>query len=194
MDKTNATRASLATLTAALLAGAGTGAQSAEPPQEQLTRPESSVSLGAGYVSSDNQQFGQYNGMTDKGFYGLFDIDWVRRHDGNGTWLSLTGRNLGLRDRDLRVEFGPQGDWNAFVDYSQIPRFYPYTITTGLSGIGGASQTISGTGLRSVELETERKRITLGFDKWLPAGFDLKLRYQDERKDGARSTTTRFRS
>ena len=187
MDRTNGMRAGLGTLAAVFLTGAGTAAQAAEPgAAATLTRPESTVSVGAGYVSSDNQQFGQYNGMTDQGFYGLFDIDFLKRFDGTGTWLSLTGRNLGLRDRELRVEFGPQGDWTAFVDYSQIPRLYPYTISTGLSGIGTASQTISGTGLRNVELETERKRITLGFDKWLPAGFDVKLRYQDERKDGAR--------
>src|SRR5437762_7714937 len=70
----------------------------------QLTRPDSSVSVGLGAVSGndrDRARFGQYNGMRRNDVYGLFDIDWNRRDDATGTWTSLEGRNLGLDSREL---------------------------------------------------------------------------------------------
>src|SRR5690349_3357669 len=35
-----------------------------------LTRPESSIDVGFGYVVNDNYHFGQYRGLTDSGAYG----------------------------------------------------------------------------------------------------------------------------
>ena len=49
-----------------------------------LSKPESEVALGAGYVSEDNRRFGQYNGLHEKGGYLLLDADIVRRDDRTG--------------------------------------------------------------------------------------------------------------
>lgn len=152
----------------------------------ELTKPISSISLGAGYVSEDNLRFGQYTGMRDEGPYGLFDLNIVNRNDVTGTWLLLDGRNLGLENRELHFEHRRQGHWGYFLDFSQTPRYNPYTVNTGLSGIGTPYQTVNGQALRDVELKTERTATTLGLDKQLPAALDVQVRVRNEEKIGSR--------
>ena len=153
----------------------------------ELSKPESSVSVGVGYVSDDNQRFGQYTGLNEEGGYGLLDLDYITRDETTGTWVRLNGRNLGFDDRDLRFEHERQGDWGYFIDYSQIPRFDPFTVTTTLAGVGTTMQTINGNATaRQYHLDTERDRVTLGFKKYLPAKFDFNVRYRHEEKDGSR--------
>jgi MtrB/PioB family decaheme-associated outer membrane protein len=174
-------------LAVALLMAFWATAQAADEEEiARLVKPESTVSLGAGFVNSDNQRFGQYNGLNQRGAYGLVDAEAVQRDDETGTWLKFSARNLGLDDRELRFEQQRQGDWGYSIDYSQIPRFNPLTVNTGLTGIGTPNLTLNGGPLQNVQLSTERKRTTFGFDKLLPGGFDFQLRLRNEDKDGAR--------
>ncbi len=166
---------------------AGVGAYAAEGDEiTALTKPESNIEFGLGYVNKDGPRFGQYSGLNEKGSYGLLSGSLIKRDDATGTWLKLSGRNLGLESRELRFEHNRQGNWGYFIDYGVTPRFNPYTVNTGLSGIGTASQTINGTALRNVELKTKREAVTLGFSKNLPAGWDVQVRFRNEEKDGAR--------
>lgn len=154
---------------------------------KQLTTPSSSVEVGAAGVSNDGARFGQYNGLNEHGGYGIVDFSIVRRDDPTGTWLRLTGRNLGFDDREMRFEQNRQGDWKYFIDYSQTPRFDPYTVTTQLTGIGTTTQTTVGSATpQEYRLKTERDAWTLGFDKAIARGLDLQVRYRDEKKEGAR--------
>jgi MtrB/PioB family decaheme-associated outer membrane protein len=155
----------------------------------QLKMPESHVGIGLGYVSDDNQRFGQYNGLNKEGGYLLLDADVARRNDETGTWLRFSARNLGLDSRELRFGQERQGNWGYFVDYSQLPRFDPYTVNTGLQGIGTATQTPTviarGTGT-DYHLETQRKRWTLGGDKTLMPGLTANVQFRTEEKKGDR--------
>jgi MtrB/PioB family decaheme-associated outer membrane protein len=171
---------------AAVLAAFGPlSARADDPAAAGLFAPPSEVSVGAGYVFEDNQRFGQFNGLTDKGWYGLLDFNLIKRFDDTG-WLRFYGRNVGLDNRALRVSVEQQGNWRFFVDFNQIPNFIPFTVTTGLAGIGSANQTINGTAPASYDLDTKRKNWTLGFGKDLPAGFDLQVNYQNQKKEGSR--------
>jgi MtrB/PioB family decaheme-associated outer membrane protein len=152
-----------------------------------LTTPSSVVEVGVAGVSKDNQRFGQYTGLNEHGGYGLLDFSIVRRDDPTGTWLRLTGRNLGFDDREMRFEQNRQGDWKYFIDYSQTPRFDPYTVSTQLTGIGTTTQTTVGSATPSeYHLKTERDTWTFGFDKAIASGLSLQVRYRDEKKEGAR--------
>lgn len=161
-----------------------------EPSDEEklaeLSKPSSVVSLGVGLVNRDNQRFGQYTGMTDKGAYGLVDFDIVKREETTGTWTRAAGRNVGLDNRELRWEQNRQGDWGYAVEYSRIPRFSPYTVNTGLQGIGTNQQTITVAGKQDYQLKTERDIVTLTGDKWLGGGFIANIRYRNEDKNGSR--------
>ncbi len=152
----------------------------------ELSKPESSISVGANYLSHNNQRLGQYTGMRDEGTYGILDFNLLNRDDDTGTWFKIDGRNLGLDNRELRFEHTRQGDWGYFVEFSQTPRYSPYTVNTGLSGIGTINQAVGGEPTRDVQLKTERKTTTLGFDKWLPAKFDFQVRFRHEEKEGSR--------
>lgn len=178
----------LSALTVAVLATFGSAVAAEEADEvAQLSRPESTVSAGLGYVTDDTQRFGQYTGLNEDGFYGLVDIDFVHRNDETGTWLTIFGRNLGLDNRELRFEHNRQGDWGYFIDLSQTPRFDPYTVTTRLTGIGTTTQTIAGSATaQEYHLETQRNTATLGFDKNLSTGLDMQVRFRNEEKEGER--------
>lgn len=153
----------------------------------RLTKPSSSVEVGIGAVSDDNQRFGQYTGLNEDGAYGLIDVDINRRDDLTGTWMRLTGRNLGLDNRELRFENERQGDWGYFIDFSQTPRFDPFTVTTRLTGIGTTTQTILGAATaQQYHLKTERNAVTVGFEKWIAKGLGLQVSFRNEDKEGER--------
>lgn len=155
---------------------------------KQASVSESTVSVGAGLVTKDNQRFGQYTGLEENKYYGLLDVDAVKRDDATGTWLKLNGQNLGLDSRELRFEHKHQGSWGYYLDYNQIPQFSPYIVNTGLQGIGGNNPTNMSTTSpkRDVQLGTERKILSFGIDKTLESHFDFQVRYRNENKEGTR--------
>src|SRR5688572_27271763 len=161
----------LTTLTAAVFA--------AIPPvfaaELDPARPVSEASAGIGYADTDGRQFGQYNGIKESGAYGLFDLSVNRRDDATGTWLRFDARNVGLESRQLRFEHDRQGDWGYFIEYGRIPRYEPYTVTTGVGGIGSNDLTVPSTPTTgtSFDLKTRRDRLGLGFAKNFGTNWDV---------------------
>lgn len=182
----NGHAASLSVVVAAIFLVYGPACVAQEDDLTELTKLESSVRIGLGYLSDDNLRFGQYTGITDKGGFGLLDFNFVSRDESTGRWLRFNGRNLGTDSRELGAEHELQGDWRYFIDFSQIPRFEPLTFNTGLTGVGTTSQTINLTGLRDLTLSTQRDRTTFGFDKKLGGGLEFQVRLRHEDKDGSR--------
>ena len=177
----------LTTIAAAMLAAFGTANAAEGNEITALTKPESSIQFGIGYVDVDNRRFGQYNGLNDKGAYGLLDADIVKRDDATGTWLKFRGRNLGLDSRELRFDHEVQGNWGYYLEFNQIPRHEPYQAHTGVGGIGGNTLTIpAATRTTLFDLKTERERIGLGFSKHLTDRWNVKIDFRNEQKDGAR--------
>jgi len=124
----------LTAIAAALVASSAAWADERDDEIAKLVRPDSEVSVGVGSVSEDNTRFGQYSGMTKDRLYLLFDLNMRKRDDATGSWFSITGRNLGLDSRELRLEQSTQGNWGYYIDFSQTPRASPYTPITGLTG------------------------------------------------------------
>lgn len=164
----------------------------------RLIQPESSISLGVGQVSGDNQRFGIYNGLNKEGTVGLGDFSVVRRDDETGRWLRLQGRNLGLSTRELSAEYEKQGDYRVSIDYSQLPRVAPYEIHTDLRGIGSNNQSYPAynppappterpaTAASAISLKTERQITKLGFSKSFSPTLELKVNFQNDEKEGNR--------
>lgn len=154
----------------------------------RLINPDSSVAFGLGYVNRDNQRFGMYNGLSREGSVGLMDFTYNRRDDESGTWLRASGRNLGLDTRELRVEHERQGQWGYFLEYNQIPRVTPYSVVTGVQGIGSDQQTVPTTASANGQftLKTERQRTSFGLSSALPGNLQFRVLLQNEDKDGSR--------
>lgn len=174
---------------AVCLALAPTASSLADDEVQRLITPSSSVTAGVGYLSEDNPFYGIYNGQRDQGFSGLLDFSYVRRDDTTGTWLRASGRDLGLDTRELGISHERQGDWRYTLEYRQIPRTSPYTVLTGVQGIGSAQlavPTAAPTALRDYTLKTERQRTSFSLSKMLPANLQVHLLLQHEDKDGER--------
>jgi MtrB/PioB family decaheme-associated outer membrane protein len=180
----------LSLMAAAVLAAFSPAGRAAEeettPTVAELARPTSTINLGAGYLSDDGPRFGQYNGIRKEQAYLLFDGEYRSRNDATGTWLNITGRNLGLESREARLEYSQQGRWGAFLEYGETPRFEPRTAITGLTGIGTGNQTVNGTALRPIELKMKREAFNLGYDRIVAGNWDFSLRFRNEEKNGAR--------
>ncbi|SFL67823.1 MtrB/PioB family decaheme-associated outer membrane protein [Nitrosomonas communis] len=155
---------------------------------KRLTKPQSTINFGAGYLFNDNARFGQFNGLRDDGFYGIFNLDIVRRNDDTGTWFKLQGRNLGFKNRDIRLEHSRQGNWGYFFEFSQTPRYEPFTANTAVGGIGSSELQVPTTPTAGgpEHLKTERESFAFGINKFLPANLELQLHFKNEDKDGAR--------
>src|SRR5687768_5058643 len=144
--------------------------------------------IGLGHASSDGRYFGQYTGVNERGFYGLFDVSAARRDEKTGTWLKFDGRNLGLDSRQLRLEHNRQGNWGYFIEYSGIPRYEPLRITTAVSGIGSPNLAIPAPASPGfpLNLDTRRDVLGLGFEKMFWGNWDMSVRFRNDEKDGAR--------
>lgn len=179
---------SLNAVAAALVAAHGAAWAADSDDLMRLTKPESTVSLGLGYLDRDARRFGQYSGMNERGAYGLLDLDIVNRDDASGTWLKLRGRNLGLESRELRFEHNRQGDWGYFLEYGETPRFEPYSVRTAVTGIGSNNLLVPAVSTpgANVDLKTKREALSLGIDKIFAGNFSLQVRFKNEDKDGAR--------
>lgn len=176
----------LSVVAAALLSAFGAARAQEVDELIRLSKPESTVQLGAGYVDADNRRYGMYVGTQDAGLYGIANLGLVSRDEATGTWLKLRGRNLGLDSREIRFDHLRQGDWGYFLEYSETPRFSQYVVNTGLRGIGTNNLTVSPNNRRDVTLSTKREKASLGFSKSLGAGFDVQVRFANEEKDGTR--------
>lgn len=175
-------------ITAALFAAFGPVQAADGDEVSALTKPTSSAQYGLGYVDKDNGRFGQYNGLNDKGGYGLIDFDYVKRDDATGAWLKLRARDLGLDNRELRFGHEIQGNWGYYIDFSQTPRYEPYTVNTAITGIGTNNLTVPTTPTAgpALQLKTQRERLELGISNSLGNNWGFKVTFRNEEKDGAR--------
>ncbi len=170
------------------LAVAGIACAEINEEVEQLIKPDSTFTAGIGNISTTGQRFGMYNGLRDDGMVGLLDFSYIRRNDETGTWYRASGRNLGLNTRELHLEHEQQGNWRYFVDYNQISRVSPFSVITGVQGIGTAQLSVptsTATGSQYT-LKTERQRTVFGLSAMLIDRVQLRLKLQNEEKSGER--------
>jgi MtrB/PioB family decaheme-associated outer membrane protein len=97
------------------------------------------IEVGAGYVSDDSAKFGEYNGLSNKGIYGIFNFDLRgggNYENGDPTRWRATGTDLGLETRDIHLEYGQQGKFRIDVNYDELRRERSDTFQTPYRGAG----------------------------------------------------------
>lgn len=163
-------------------------AEEASPIETQAT-----VEAGVGLVSgnpSDRAFWGQYNGMRNQDAYGLLGFGYSRRDGATGTWLEVLGSNLGLQTRELGVLWTRQGDWRLGANYGELRAINPYTVNTGVSGVGTttpvATYLTGGAGSgHDLQLSTKRKGFGLAGSKWFAGQYQFEANVSSENKSGA---------
>jgi MtrB/PioB family decaheme-associated outer membrane protein len=168
----------------------------------ELTTPDSTVSIGAGYIDGgkrDASLSGQYNGRRAESGVLQLDIDSTKRDDASGVVMIIKGRNLGLENRDFTFAREKQGDWKYSLDYSELVRRDPRTVNTGMTGLGTTTNTVvrlGGTTLTSAaapgtgaDQDFKLKRVGLGLtgEKWINSNLQFEVSFKNEDKTGDRS-------
>jgi len=161
------------------------------------------IEVGATQVGMDNpsSKFMEYGGARNNGTYvsGSADLSY----NDNAFYLNLTGRDLGLDTRDIRLESGKYGRYKFHIEYDQLPHYISNNSQTIFDGVGGANLTlpagfVKGTtpqlmtnlvsSLKDVDLKLERKDISTGFSLTSLKGLlDFNIDFKRDKKDGIKS-------
>lgn len=172
--------------------------------RRELTQPAGRVELGAFFVSEDSFQFGKFNGLDDKGFelLGNVDLEWRAPWDSGETrhWR-VQGLNLGLDSRFLRAEYGEQGRFRVWLENDKIPNF---GFEDGLTPFGGRrGQTLTlpsgwvpastadtipslAGSLDTFDVQHERQALRGGFEWLLPEHWEFETSWERETRDGVK--------
>ena len=163
-------------------------AQAEEPASAQTTV---SVGLGAADgASADRAQFGQYNGLRNRSAVGLLGIDYSLHDPATGRWVDLQGSNLLGETRELGLIWRHPGEWKFTADYSELVRYDPNMVNTGLIDAGTTSPRVVslpslGTGA-DLELKTKRTSLGLGFTNFISHALQFVVELKSENKEGTR--------
>jgi MtrB/PioB family decaheme-associated outer membrane protein len=129
---------------AAMVIAAGAGPAAAQSASD-LTKPASTVELGAGVVSDGSYKAGEFNGLQNKGGFLIGDVD-IR---GGGAYDSdnamrfrIKGTDLGLASRKLVAEFGVQGRFRVTFGFDEIRRNLSDSYQTPYLGAGSNALTL----------------------------------------------------
>ena len=129
---------------AAAQGGSPAAAQGGSQPAAQqsagdLTRPASTVELGAGGVTQGSFKAGEYNGLQGKGVFLIGDVD-IRGggayDSGDATRFRIRGTDLGLATRDVRVDYGMQGSFRLSFGFDQLRANRSDSYQTPYNGAG----------------------------------------------------------
>lgn len=167
-----------------------------------LTRPDNTVEFGVGFTNANSFKFGDYSGMNDKGAYLIGNVDLNHRNEANTHYFSLTGHNLGLESRSLKLQGGEQGNYGLSLEYDEIPKLSLDSYQTPFLNPGSANLTLPtpwvpgattgamaaqiNSNMRPFDVKTERSSLGFGLTKELAVGWDAVLRIKQEKKDGSR--------
>ncbi|HEY9051384.1 MAG TPA: MtrB/PioB family decaheme-associated outer membrane protein, partial [Gammaproteobacteria bacterium] len=184
----------LTTLASAMMTVFAAGAAEDDEYEVDLTPLisfESNLSVGIGHFNGDREQFGMFDGVRGSESVLMLDGDVRMRDDETGTWTTATFRNLGLDSQEATVGYEQQGDWGIQLHYNQMPRYAPYTVNTGLIGIGSDSLIVSNPSItpgsgNDVVPGTQREIVGIYFHKYLMPRLSLKVDFKNEEKDGTR--------
>lgn len=169
------------------LAFAGSAA-TADEVQELIDPNVSEVAVKLQHLNKVNPLYRSYYGLNDDGLHGSVDVDIVRRSP-SGQWLTLEGRDLGLNTQELEAAVVQQGDWGIRLGHDQIPRYAPFKVNTGATGIGSNNVTLAGppaAGGPEHNLKTKRTATSLAVNKFLSENLQASFSFKNEDRKGAR--------
>ena len=116
-----------------------------DPSVQELIQPKSKLEIGVGSESERSSKANEYNGHRDNGAYGIANID-IRggaAYDSDSAlrWR-ITGKDLGLENRNLKIDGGEQGKYRLEFGYDEILRNRSDTYQTPYSGAENGNLTL----------------------------------------------------
>ncbi len=155
--------------------------------------PENSITINFGQYSGDREQYGVYDNHRNDASKLTVDANIHFNEKETGTWLIGEANELGSDSQSISASYEKQGDWGVGFDYQQLPHIAPYTVNTGVSGLGTSTQTVPdttssyvpGTG-SNIVIATERKALGVDYYKYINGQTSFKLVFNNETKQGNR--------
>ena len=154
------------------------------------------VEVGAGSVSEKSAEFGQYNGLHEKGGFFIGDAA-VRSRGEDAAYWNLDASNLGLDTRALNAEGGKQGGYKLRFKYDETPHRIWDGALTPYAGSGGAALTLPAgfpaatTGamplaatLQQVDLYTQRKQLGVGASWNRSRQWEYAVNFRHDTREG----------
>ncbi len=197
-------------LTVFLLAGAAFAndddASADDHAYHDLSTLSSSAELGFLYNSTNDDKFGDYTGLDDKGFFVLGNIDIRRRSQFDAEdpyYFRLLGLNLGLDSRYVDAEYKLPGMFGLSFVFDELPKFQTDSGRTLFRGAGSESLTLPSdwvqgnnafemtaleSDLRDIQIDHERRILGGGASLVLPSNLDFDASYTHETKRGEKLT------
>lgn len=210
---TPSARSSIATLVAAIVAGA---AQADSPPPDTsnwkceqcpfFEGHSGEVEAGALYADGANASYGRYTGIDHTGAYAdvAADGQWRSR---SGAWANYRLEDLGLPSRDALIEGGQEGLFDLRLDYQGQPfEIYDTTATPFRSTAPGVltlpsnwvyggstgAMTQLNQSLLPVTLETDRRTVGLSGGLFVGSQWTIYTRLSHQQKEGSDLTSGSF--
>lgn len=98
-------------------------AQTAEEPKPVYVNE---IEIGAGWVSSDSAEFGEFSGLQTEGAFlvGNVNVQMRAPYDGDSTeYFIVRGTDLGIESRSVYAEYGRQGKFSIFGLFDSVPKY-----------------------------------------------------------------------
>ena len=158
-----------------------------------------SVEIGLGYVSDENFEFGEYNGLDEDEAYLIGNVDWSGGE--GGTLWNFGGSNLGLDTREGNGRWR-NDTWEFFFEYDSQQQVRnnsgrtPFRSTEGgevlvlpddwVSGVNTGDFANLDASLRGIDFEIERESYELGLVYRFSEALNIEASASYEERDGNR--------
>jgi len=164
------------------------------------------IELGLGSVSDSSFKFGEYNGLYEDGPF-LIANATASYVGEDAAYYNLKVRDLGLDNRLINIEGGQQGSYRLFLNYDEITHAISDSARTPYLGSGSnllllpsgwtragstAGMTDLNTSLNSVDLKTQRKRLTVGAELILSSEWETAFSGRHEERTGQKRSAGAF--
>ncbi|MEX1032522.1 MAG: MtrB/PioB family decaheme-associated outer membrane protein [Cellvibrionaceae bacterium] len=178
-------------------------------PLTGLAQSESSldaqVEVGIGHLDDEAFRYGRYSGLVDDGWIPWLNFELRATPQWNsadaGYWI-VQGRDLGLDTVFFQAEAGEYGNQALTLQYREIPHYFFEDGQTPFRSVDtsrwilpdnwqvtdATTQTMTSlaANLMPVEIDHQRQRLDLHYQKQLPAAWQFEAEYRREIKQGHR--------
>ena len=187
-------------LAIALAAGSAVAQEDKRPLETRWAVDYSgSVEIGVGYVSDENWEFGEYNGLDEDEAFLIGNFDWSGGE--GGTLWNLSGSDLGLDTREGSGRWRNES-WEFFFEYDGQKQVRnksgrtPFRATEGgevlvlpddwVSGVNTSDFATLDSSLRSLDFEIERDLYEFGVIYRFNEALNVEAAVSYEEKEGNR--------
>jgi MtrB/PioB family decaheme-associated outer membrane protein len=170
-----------------------------------FTGIEGEAELGGEYAHGANAKYGQYTGIDHSGGYVDADAD-AHLRNAEGSYADVEAQRLGLPARDASIDGGQEGRFELRIRYDGQPdRQYDSAITPFQGGNGTlrlpsgwvpgattAGMSALGASLAPVDIETERRTVSLLGQYLVTPQWTLFSQFERQEREGTGLTSASF--